>query len=595
MRTLKDVHQQFASFFHDENLKPFAWYLSKKMEEGHICIPLDEVYKNAKSNPWSLPTEVSLLWKIPQFVGTKPDQIKPFILYDKKLYLHRYFRYETQVIDTVHRLLSEEKSLFSTRLESLLEHQEYIESLTANKDLNGIPNHEKIDWQLAAAILACLNSFTIITGGPGTGKTTTVAKVLSILFRINPELRVALAAPTGKAAVRMAESLKSTTLSLSASVKSKFESLQPSTIHRLLKYIPDSVYFAHNAENPLPYEVIIVDEASMIDMPLFAKLLDAVKKGGRIIFLGDKNQLAPVEAGSLLGDLCKCLKNINDFEPHLVDILNSFIADNECKITSSFSGNEDHPLSAHIIELLRSHRFTSTGGIGKLSRSILENQITEIKQMLKHKIDGIIDFDENYSSEIFNDFIKKYEEYIRESDIQKALHKLSEIRVLLAVRDGEDGLYNINKKIEEYLIYRKLIKKDKEFYEHRPVIITKNNKDLKLYNGDIGIIRKDANGQLRAWFEDSEGKIRSVIPAYLNDSETVYAMTIHKSQGSEYEEVLVILPRNTDSPILTRELLYTAVTRAKKRVLIQGTENIIIQTTSSEVKRGSGIIDRFSK
>jgi exodeoxyribonuclease V alpha subunit len=417
--------------------------------------------------------------------------------------------------------------------------------------------------------------------------------VLSILYTHNPATRVALAAPTGKAAVRMAESLKQTALSLDPSIKNIFEKLIPSTLHRLLTYIPDSVHFKHNKDNPLPYDVIIVDEASMIDVPLFSKLLNAIRSGARIILLGDRNQLASVEAGSLLSDLCKCMEHVNGLSADHIQLINHFIQDKERRVSDTYQTTSKHPLIGHIIELQRSHRFTSNSGIGKLSKAIITNDSNTLKDIIYQNTDTAITIDQEYNKNIFDTFVEGYEEYILEKDIAKALQKLGSLRVLVAVKDGEQGLYRVNTKIEDALRNRGLIRKDHIFYEHRPIIVTKNNKDLNLYNGDIGIIRKDDNGNLKAWFEDSDGKLRSIIPAYLTEAETVFAMTIHKSQGSEYNHILVILPDNSENRLLTRELLYTAVTRAKTNVIIQAREKMILSTAAAEVQRGSGIEERL--
>jgi exodeoxyribonuclease V alpha subunit len=422
-----------------------------------------------------------------------------------------------------------------------------------------------------------------------------VAKVLSILFTINPEISVALAAPTGKAAMRMAESLKNSTLLVDPAIKNSFKNLTPNTIHRLLKPIPDSIHFKHNVSNPLPYDVLIIDEASMIDVALFAKLLDAVSSHTRVILLGDKNQLASVEAGSLFGDLCKALAQNNQLSPTAAEFANQFIPDLDRKIPVDYIGHANHPLAEHIIELKRSHRFSSMSGIGKLSHAIINNDEKVLKDFIADSGDVSIEFDLESKESIFENFIDGYKEYILEKDISTALEKFNKLRVLCAVREGADGLYSINKMIEHYLSKHNLIKSKGDFYENRPIIITRNYKELKLFNGDIGIIRKDSNGNLRAFFEDSEKNIRAIMPVYISDAETVFAMTIHKSQGSEYNKVMVVLPKKSSGHLLTRELLYTAVTRAKESVIIRTTADILLETSQATVSRTSGINNRFDE
>lgn len=595
MITQFDVHRQFATFFEDKGFQPYAYLVSKRLHEGHICIENTDVTSDLSEIPQDLsaPNTNPLVYN--RWVSSSLDPIKPFVVHKHRMYLHRYFKYETQILHAIGRIIANEKDVYQERLEQFLAIGDQLQYLLADYDLTGLPEQEKADWQFVGALQGFLNNFTIITGGPGTGKTTTVAKILSILYQVNPNCNVALAAPTGKAAVRMADSLKNTKLPLHADIKEKFNNLSPSTIHRLLKTIPSSIYFKHNAENPLPYDVVIVDEASMIDVAIFSKLLDAIANGTRIILLGDKNQLASVEAGSLLGDFCKSLANVNQFDSSTASFINQFMIDDSRKLKESNISQPHHPLSGHIIELMMSHRFRSDSGIGQLSKAIINNNQEVLKDWIKSPKQAFVQMDTTSSSVLFEQFVEGYEAYIKEPNIADALEKLNSLRVLCAVRSSALGLYAINKKIEAVLQKKKLLNTTEDFYENRPIIVTQNYPDLHLFNGDIGIIRTDENGIKKAWFEDADKKIRGVLPAYINSMETVFAMTIHKSQGSEYEKILVILPTNTDNKLLTRELLYTAVTRSKKELIVQATENIILQTTEETVKRASGIMFRFDE
>jgi len=595
MLTQFDVHRQFAAFFGDVGFQPYAYLVSKRLHEGHICVDLDEVMNERAEMPPNLITSEIDPIVFTRWVSTSLEPVKPFVVHKDKIYLHRYFKYETQILHAIGRIIANERKVRQVRLEQIKLVGETLQYLLDEDEVTNLSKQEQTDWQFVGAVQGFLNNFTIITGGPGTGKTTTVAKILSILYHVIPNCSVALAAPTGKAAVRMADSLKNTKLKLSAEIKEKFNNLSPSTIHRLLKTIPSSIYFKHNAENPLPYDVVIVDESSMIDVAIFSKLLDAIGNGTRLILLGDKNQLASVEAGSLLGDFCKSLTDVNQFDATTASFINQFIIDDPRRLKDSDISEPNHPLSGHIIELMKSHRFKSDSGIGKLSKAIINNEQQVLKDWIHTQQQSIVQLDIKNSPALFELFVEGYEAYISEPNIAKALQKLNNLRVLCAVRLSSFGLYAINKKIEAVLQRKGLLNTNEAFYENRPIIVTQNYPDLHLFNGDVGIIRTDENGVKKAWFEDAEKTIRGVLPAYISNMETVFAMTIHKSQGSEYDKILVILPENADNKLLTRELLYTAVTRSKNELIVQAPEKIILQTIAEKVKRASGIMYRFDE
>ena len=595
MKTINDLHQQFAEYFESEKLKPYAYLVSKKLKEGHICFPLDELAQETELLPPNYKTSLVQAEELKHepLVADGNGAKQPFIIHNNKMYLQRYFHYETLILNRINQFVADEDTSYQKRITLLKENQDFIEQLFKPKNIVADTGHNT-DWQLVAALTGVRNNFSIITGGPGTGKTTTVAKILAILFKTNPALRVVLAAPTGKAAARMAESLKKAELPVDESMVEKFQALVPSTIHRLLKTNFGTHHFKHNKDNPLNVDVVIIDESSMIDVALFAKLLDAIGPGTRLLLLGDKDQLASVEAGSLFGDLCVAQGVLNLFSEERVAFVNSFISDPLKKIeANNIVPSNSHPLFQHIIELRFSHRFNGNEGIGKFSKAIIQNDEKSLESFFEAGMDKMVTIDTDYNETIFNDFIEGYRAFIEERDIKEALKKLNNLRVLCAVREGVHGLYAINKRIEDWLQKGKLIIRSGEFYEHRPIMVTSNNYELGLFNGDVGIIRKNERGVAMAWFENSEGKIEPVLPGYITQAETVYAMTIHKSQGSEFDKVLVILPENEDVQILTRELLYTGVTRAKMQVTVQGKKEVIIKTTAAQVKRASGIIERF--
>jgi len=592
MQTLKDVHHQFAVYFQNQFLQPYIYLVSKKLSEGHICLKLETLQKEKAElyENWQEYLDDTERLGKEDIVTTDPDGYQPFVLYNRRLYLHRYFQYESRILQRTLAFISHEEGFRAERIQALEQQQEFVRDLFREPGLSeGRPN-----WQLAAAVSAVLQNFTIITGGPGTGKTTTVAKVLALLHSLNKSLRVALAAPTGKAAARMAESLKNAKLRGSRDLGAFFQVLEPSTIHRLLGFIPDSPFFKHNRDNLLNFDVIIVDESSMIDVALFAKLLDAVGPDTRLILLGDKDQLSSVEAGSLFGDLCLAQDQLNVFEPERVELINSF-ADELARIPLSGSEQMRHPLAQHVIELKFSRRFKDDEGIGKFSKAIIKNDVSVVRDFVHQERDEHVAVDTQYSDVLFSEFIRAYERYIQEQDISLALKYLNDLRVLCAMREGPHGLYAINMKIEKYLEGLELIKVDREFYHHRPIIVTSNNYNLGLFNGDIGLIRPDDKGVLYAWFENKDGEVRAYSPGFITNCETVFAMTIHKSQGSEFTKVLVVLPDDSNSSLLTRELLYTGITRARDFVLLQGSEDVIVRACDRFVERASGIVERLSQ
>jgi exodeoxyribonuclease V alpha subunit len=595
MNITDDIHQQFAEYFEEQAIWPYAYMLSHKLTEGNICIPVDEVKANLGSSPYDSVMPTSDLAKYKKLVTLHTAGDAPFVLHNDRLYFQRYFKYETSIIEKLKSLIAAEANVVSDRITKLESQTDLIKTLTTNYDINGLTVKEQVDWQLVAVLQALLNNFSIITGGPGTGKTTTLAKLLIVLYALDPEAKVALAAPTGKASMRMFESLKSSTLPFSPETKAKIDNLKPSTIHSLLGYKKESVNFKYNAETPLPYNWVVVDEASMIDVPMFSKLLASLGNKCRIILLGDKDQLASVEAGSLLGDLCQTLPSLNMFSSTTAQWMNQFITEPARNIQPEFIGAHKQLLSSHIIELKYSHRFNSQGAIGKVSKAVIEGDLEGLKSLIGAPTASNVTFDFEYKEEILSKFVEGYEAYINEHDKAEALKKLNQLRVLVAVRESNRGMKAINKFIELHLRKKGLLKPDGDFYENRPIMVTRNMYDLELFNGDTGILRKDDSGNIKAYFEDGKGGIKSVLPAYLTYSETVFAMTIHKSQGSEFSKVLVVLPEGTSNALLTRELLYTGITRAKDHITIQGKQDTIDYAVSTCVKRISGITGRIDQ
>ncbi len=594
-KTQNTVHDIFALYFEGKSNQKLAYTLSKKLEHGHICIDIDNSPPEDK--------DYLSLNKIESSKYVTQDainNIKPFVLHNNKVYLHRYYYYETNILERINQLINTGKNNRKRQINSIIKNKKYILDLFELKHEENLEKDLLIPWQLIAVLSSILNNFSIITGGPGTGKTTTITKLLAILFKINPDISVALAAPTGKAAARLNESLitgANNLKHLSNDIVEKFKELKAQTIHRLLGVKYESTEFVHNKENPLKYDLIIIDESSMIDVAMMSKLLDSIQIKSKLVLLGDKDQLSSIEAGSIFGDLCKSQAKINSFLNIDFEFFNNIITTEELQIPPSFATNNGNILTGTIVELQRSYRFKSTEGIGKFSNLVIHG-ISDEQQIFEPFNECVnttqcVKITEDFNELDFYKMISHYQKYIKEKNIDNALKYINEVKVLCAVKEGEYGVSNYNNKIENYLKSRGLLNPKQGFYHNQIIMISTNDYSLGLYNGDIGIVRNDpASDQLKAYFQ-SEDKIINYPVANINNYKTVFAMTIHKSQGSEFENIIVILPENQENTLISRELIYTAVTRAKNNVLLISKKDILIKAVNNKTQRISGIMDRI--
>lgn len=560
--------------------------------EGHICIPLD----SREETPFGFCNPGLLRRASPKLLGNADNINAPFIIDGDHIYLQRYYKYELNIFSRVAERLGvsdEEKPLFRDSLCSVKSLIQKEFKLPAKADSTGP------DWQFVAVMRCLLERFGVITGGPGTGKTTTLAKLLLILYSMHPDARVALAAPTGKASMRMVESLRQRSENFPEEIKSKIQALKPHTLHVLLGYRRNAIYFRHNRSDVLPYDCVVVDEASMIDVPMFSKLMDACAPETRLILLGDKDQLASVEAGTLLGDLCLSAGKLNRIPADDYHFINDQIAGQEGYIPDEYQSEDSTGLSRVITELRFTHRFGKDSDIGKLSRAVIQGDAGEAKRLLASEEEKNISIADPSDDKRFTQFVCRYGEMLKTDDPAEALGLLNRLRVLVTVKQGPFGLYGINERIEKILRahFPSLINPRPGFYHNQPIIITQNNYEIGLFNGDVGIIKKDPDSErYKAWFEGTEksAEPRPYNPALLSSYETAFAMTIHKSQGSEFLDIMVVMPEKADNPLLTRELLYTGITRARNEVLLLGTEEALELGIAKKVERYSGLQDRFS-
>ncbi len=442
---------------------------------------------------------------------------KPLILDKQRLYLYRYWNYEQQLAAQINSRRTIQRTDIN---HALLEN-----------GLLRLFSKTSVE-QKQAAQAAVLHNFCLISGAPGTGKTSTIVKILTLLLEQNTQLNIALAAPTGKATVRLQETIREILPDLACS--SEIKDLIPKesyTIHRLLA-------------KELTYDVIVIDEASMIDLALMAKITKNISKSARLILLGDKDQLASVATGTVLADLCNS-QNSKD-----------------------------------TIYLNKNYRFKKNSGIWQLAQTIKQGKANKTLELLDSKPDlSWYDLDSNLIEQISSNFLPCFFEQVP----AKILEKYNKIGILCANRRGLYGMEFINQRLEEEFRRQGLIAAGNNWYNARPIMITHNDYRLKLFNGDMGTILNN-----NAFFPDAKGEIRAFSPNCLPRHETAYAMTIHKSQGSEFEQVIILLPDKL-SPLLTRELLYTGISRARSHVSIWGNKQIFLEAISQQSCRFSGL------
>ena len=525
---------------------------------------------------------LSVLKKSP-LISTN-DSVAPLVLVNEQyLFMQRYWDYEVSLAENINQFSKHNSDVDIDLLKNGV--QKYFSNNPTNSDSDP-------DWQMVAAISAVLNKFSVITGGPGTGKTTTITKVLALIAQQGEGRykNIVLAAPTGKAANRLSESIQDAkkNLGLSNDIADQIPD-QVTTLHRLLGASSARASFLYNENNKLSLDVLVVDEASMVDLAMMSKLMRALPEHAQIILLGDMNQLASVESGSVLADIC-AVGIESGYSSQRSELLsNQFGVQLE-----KFGSKAVHPLGDCIVELKKSYRFDDKSGIGSLARATNSSscddfygafnsaQFTDIEF---HSVDTL-----SINKYIENLDIEPYKNYLESDCIELALERLPSFQILSPMRDGVFGVRNINYLVQSKLQRSGLIHIRGKHFHGQPIMVTENNYKAGLYNGDIGIIWSD-NGELKGFFPTANGTKRFLLaklPAY----ETVFAMTIHKSQGSEFENVLIITP-DKYSEYLSKELLYTAITRAKKNVKIWGVKEVINNTIRATVSRNSLLKDQL--
>ena len=561
-----------------------AWVLlaaalvGKYSSQGNVCIDLADLL-SAGVFDGEDQESVKLTISLEDWLGRlsasplvgAPGERAPLILSDHRLYLHRLWTHENEVT------------------QALLQRCKRVQT---QSDIDmPLSDFDRIfpdaNPQQAQAIRSALTqSLTVISGGPGSGKTYTIAMLIALLNRLDLAygLRVHLAAPTGKAAMRLHASIQDAMKHLSpGSEKDRTVVNEVQTVHRMLGVVPGQTTPRYNAHNNLVSDMVVVDEASMIDLGMMAHILDALTESTRLILLGDKDQLASVAPGAVLGDICSGVEiplGSPHETPHEV----------ECCRT----------LAPHIVVLDRRYRFGPGGGIDLLGDAVNRGRANQALELLENSdlpeislrpVRNVADLHAAIVERVAGAFLP----LVQCNDPATSLRMLDRLKLLTPLRGGPFGVAALNTAVKGVLQRANAIVGDHsihpEWFSGRPIMITRNDYTLRLFNGDIGITlaeRADRHHRFIVYFEDTAGGIRPVASEQLTHIETAFALTVHKSQGSEFDRVILVLP-DQPSPILTRELLYTAITRARAAVEIWGSANVFTSTVKTNIKRMSGL------
>jgi exodeoxyribonuclease V alpha subunit len=605
--------------------------LSESLRQGHTCLPLTVLANQcwasapekgdvAAKTGFQFPT-ISLLEALFSNGEFKEEANNPVIYWQGCLYLRRYFYFEKKLASSIYHKINPidkqpyDLAILQQCLQAVFPENDLTPTVTSAK----LTISNQVDWQLISVANALNKNFSIITGGPGTGKTYTVTKLLAAIVLRAQKMEqnvpvIAMVAPTGKAAQRLSESIAKTSAQFSGLICDSILAAIPSqaqTIHRLLGVVPNQNYFKHHQENPLAIEVLLIDEASMVDLALMTRLFNALPDHCQVILLGDADQLPSVQSGAVLNELAPkphsgySYKNSHYLQTLLGQKLPALPA----------SSNEQN--CDYLTLLTQSRRFDNQGGIGLLANAVISGEAAQSWHLLKTKnsqLNLYASANLSIENDYFHDLIKQYYfPLLTAKTVTEAFTLFNKFRVLVATRKGRNGVEYLNELIKEQLklLWQKqtnqLLLIDK-LYHGQPIMICENNYQVGLFNGDIGFIWRDQQGHLMAFFEgDSKTQTtnittdknesknyRTFMISQLPQYETVYAMTIHKTQGSEFNHVLMILPEQSDHQLLSRELLYTGITRAKQQLTVLAKAMVWQQAVKQKVVRYSNLAKRLN-
>lgn len=606
------LDKALVTFFREQQQLPPALALligqcSVALSQGHLCLPLQRMPQHSEQE-WQ-----ALMALYPALFQLHEDNNQPFVYANNALYMRRYFSYQQQIALYLQQSSERSQMLRQAINPALLD--QLLDPLfpaTATEP----------DWQRLSCAIAASSSFSVITGGPGTGKTTTVVKLLLVLQQLQQQqgaapLTIQLAAPTGKAAVRLRSSIRTALdkLPAPAEIKSQVPT-DVSTLHKLLGARAQSRQFKQNALETLALDLLVVDEASMLDVELMAALLSALPAHARLILLGDKDQLASVEAGALMAELCQWAEQ-GHYWPATADWLNQL---SSAAIPEHLISQQGKALEQQIGMLRVSHRFDPQSGIAKLATAVNSGQsaevaaicradyadlqyleVAELRQLkpfiltgqAKKQLPDAAGFS-FYLATVAQSPALDASDHLIDHWAQQVLADFSAFQLLCAVRQGPLGVEQVNLTVEKMLHQAGLIQQSSQWYAGRPVMVMQNDYALGLMNGDVGIcLLRPYQGKwmLAVAFasEDSSKAVRWVLPSRLQQVETAYAITVHKSQGSEFRHAVLVLPDHF-SPVLTRELIYTGITRAAKLFsLVCAKPDLLPQAIEQKVQRHGAV------
>ncbi len=575
-----------------------AALVSAARERGHSCLPLGALHDFvADEMDADVATCETILRDLPRADALRAAlSSSSLVAYDattaaalvldvrQRLYLGRYFRYETTVAQTLR-----------ARLEAPAPQEIDEAALRAALNRYFPATADGLDReQCIAALLAARSRFLLITGGPGTGKTTTVLRLLAILIEqafakgeVPP--RIALAAPTGKAAARLSETLRTPLAQANVDVAAALPT-SASTVHRLIGLSAGQQQARYHGGRPLAFDLVVVDEASMLDLALAARLCAALAPDTRLILLGDRDQLASVEAGSVFGALCAAAGATNRYSPATATMLQKLLG---AEVESSVAAA---PLTDALVELRHSHRFSASSAIGRFAGSLRRGAYAEAQGVLEEctpELQTRMVAERDVAASVVRQFAPRFASLAQAPTAEIALDQLDGFRVLCALRSGPCGAETINALIEQQLHRGGARDDGSRWFAGRLVMISSNDPRQGLFNGDIGIaLPSGAHGAFEVWFRGADGGMLRLAPALLPVYRGAFALTVHKAQGSEFDEVLVVLPAH-DARVLSRELLYTAVTRARKKVELWTNPQILETTIARTTGRWSGLAEKL--